>query len=226
VQPGQLRLVQGHSWSLAYEEQFYVIFPLIVAIGGARSRVFISMLFPLIVALCAIHLFLVDLGILGRTMTDYSFAIVFIAAGTFYAAHEALLRRLCATNAAPALGLLSIVIVFGPLLLPRLPAAGFLAPVWPVYFLCLVPFAAGWMITHAAYRDGILARILRTKALQLLGLISYSLYIWQQAFDAYPTLYLEDSMLTIAPLMFVFASASYFFIERPARALGKRFGSS
>jgi peptidoglycan/LPS O-acetylase OafA/YrhL len=209
----------GHSWSLAYEEQFYILFPLVVALGGARGRTFVSALFPLVVTLCAIHLFVVDLGVAGRTMVDYSFALVFISAGTFYAAHEAVLRRLCATKAAPVFAFLSVLVVFGPLLQPRLHAPVF---VEAIYFLCVVPFAAGWMVTYSAYRDGFLAQVLRTRTLQLLGLISYSLYIWQQVFDAYPSLYLADSLLLVTPLMLVAAAASYYFVERPMRELGRR----
>jgi peptidoglycan/LPS O-acetylase OafA/YrhL len=210
----------GHSWSLAYEEQFYIVFPLIVALAGTRSRAFVSMLLPLVVALCVIHLFVTNLGILGSTLVNYSFAVVFITAGTFYAANEATLRRLCATRAAPALALASFLIVFGPLLPASFPSSGFFAA---AYFMCLVPLAAGWMVTYSSFHEGIVAKVLRTWVLQFLGLISYSLYIWQQAFDAHPSLYLEWSLLMIAPLMLALATASYYFVERPAGKLGKRF---
>ncbi len=212
----------GHSWSLAFEEQFYLVFPLVVALGAIRSRAFVSMLFPAIVAISAVHLFFFDLGLAGRAIVGYSFSFAFIAVGTFFAANEQALRRACESRMAPAFTALATLAVFGPLFLPNFQASPAVQVAWSVYLLCAVPLAAGWMVTSTSCREGVFARILRSAPLQSLGLISYSLYVWQQAFLAPRSLYLAESPLTIPVLALVVATASFHWIEGPARELGKR----
>ena len=212
----------GHSWSLAFEEQFYLVFPLIVAVGAAQGTRFVAMVFPVLVVVAAVHLFVHDLGLAGQALVGYTFSFIFIAAGTFYAANEAVLRRVCAARFAPALTAIAAAVVFGPLFLTTFETTPLLAEVWTAYLLLAVPFCAGWLVTSASYRDGLFARLLRSVPLQFLGAISYSLYIWQQAFLAPPKLYLADGPLLYPVLALVVASASYYWIEGPARRLARR----
>jgi peptidoglycan/LPS O-acetylase OafA/YrhL len=57
-------------------------------------------------------------------------------------------------------------------------------------------------------------------------MISYSLYLWQQLFTGELSDYVGKSWLTFAPLMIVFATLSYYFIERPAARFAKRIAGA
>jgi peptidoglycan/LPS O-acetylase OafA/YrhL len=60
--------------------------------------------------------------------------------------------------------------------------------------------------------------------MQFLGLISYSLYLWQQLFTAPPVDYGNVGWLLFCPLMIAFAVLSYYLIERPCARFAKRLG--
>ena len=55
-----------------------------------------------------------------------------------------------------------------------------------------------------------------------IGLVSYSLYLWQQAFVAPAGYYLSPSLLQYVFLMAVFCLFSYYFVEKPFIRLGKK----
>jgi peptidoglycan/LPS O-acetylase OafA/YrhL len=65
-----------------------------------------------------------------------------------------------------------------------------------------------------------MGRILELQPLAWVGRISYSLYLWQQAF-ASPHLSLTSMPVRIAGL-FAVAAASYYIIERPMIKVGRR----
>ena len=65
-----------------------------------------------------------------------------------------------------------------------------------------------------------MGRILELQPLAWTGRISYSLYLWQQAFTS-PHLSLASMPLRIAGL-FAMAAASYYLIEKPMIKVGRR----
>ena len=71
--------------------------------------------------------------------------------------------------------------------------------------------------------EGLIPRILNSKPVVLLGLWSYSVYLWQQPFL---NRRIQDSPLTAFPLNIVLAVAlaatSYYLIERPVLRLRQR----
>ena len=73
-------------------------------------------------------------------------------------------------------------------------------------------------------RDGLRVFNLR---LHLVGVISYSLYVWQQLFLLHPVGAEPLGLLSRLPVnllcVFAVASLSYYLLERPLIALGKRF---
>jgi peptidoglycan/LPS O-acetylase OafA/YrhL len=76
-------------------------------------------------------------------------------------------------------------------------------------------------VLSVLYRDGALNALLRNRVLQFAGMISYSLYLWQEVFTAQGGFYLAGSWLTVPPLMFVAAALSYYCIERPCIRAGR-----
>jgi peptidoglycan/LPS O-acetylase OafA/YrhL len=74
---------------------------------------------------------------------------------------------------------------------------------------------------------GPMFRCLNFRPLVWIGTISYSVYIWQQIFLLYPSgKILPLGRLSLFPLniagVFAVASCSFYFLERPAIAFGKR----
>lgn len=67
---------------------------------------------------------------------------------------------------------------------------------------------------------GVFARLARQTAMQELGRVSYSLYLWQQMFLARADYYLTASLLSFAPLMLPVAWISYHLIEKSGLRIG------
>ena len=86
----------------------------------------------------------------------------------------------------------------------------------------LEPLCIAWLVGSSMYVKHWATRLLGSVPLQFLGMISYSLYLWQQLFTSRPAAYLDAPWLKFAPLMLVAAALSYYWVERPCIRLGKR----
>lgn len=215
----------GHSWSLAFEEQFYLAFPVIVLLFMPRLRsaliaIFAALtLFPFAKYLIAKDSF--------RLATDMAFYFSMIAAGAVAAAHEPTIRRLSASRTAVSLNIAAALFVGLVAALDMMQVAPGSVPsiaLRAVKTLGL-PLALMWLVTSAAHQQAAWTRVLASAPLTWIGTISYSLYLWQQLFSAEPWRYQQHAWLFAAPLMLVFAAASYYGSERPFMRLAKRFRS-
>lgn len=201
-----------HTWSLAIEEQFYVIFPvLLFALWKLGRRAVIWIL-----AMIAV----VSLGLAEWGWRDHPAANFFLApgrvwellAGSFcaFALHR---RTLPGNDVAAALGLLAIgVAVFLFDDTTPFPSLYTLLPVIGVLLIILF----GQQGTRVA-------ALLSMKPIVGIGLISYSAYLWHQPMFAFarirsltePSLAL---MLGLAVLSLILAAFSWRFVEQPFRA--------
>ncbi len=75
-----------------------------------------------------------------------------------------------------------------------------------------ISFLIGWLLTYPENR---LARILEQPTLRHLGLISYSLYLWQQIFSSKVNLHWSGDFPYNIVLCLLMAEFSYFLIEKP-----------
>jgi peptidoglycan/LPS O-acetylase OafA/YrhL len=171
-----------HMWSLAAEEQFYIIWPLLLLlflrIGGARTAAR-----ALIVLLAVAIIYRLVLLLQGASIarlyygpdTHADSLLIGCLAGYFYA-----FRRLPRIISSPRAREWSIA---GALVL-IIVAAVFLADIPPrlAYGTQLVPtlfaLVAGVFVTCAALGGSVVARALSLRPLVFLGRISYSLYLW------------------------------------------------
>jgi peptidoglycan/LPS O-acetylase OafA/YrhL len=213
----------AHFWSLAVEEHFYLLCPMAILFAGRRSRRFGWGV--LIVALCIFVWRSIDM--------KYGWLIPY--GGTVEQTTDTRLDALL-------WGCLAALVY--PKVEPRLKAARWknlwlpLSAVLIAATLLHVPgvtllqamlFPALLMST-AALPQSALSRILEWRFLRWLGRLSYSIYIWQQ-FAIFPVLVPHSPVAAIQHFpfniiwIFVFASASYYLIEKPAIRLGRRLES-
>jgi peptidoglycan/LPS O-acetylase OafA/YrhL len=202
-----------HMWSLSVEEQFYVIFPIIIyLIRGFSDK-------ARILLLCAATL----------TSLLYSAWMVFVdpAAAFFlvqFRAWELLIGSLLAINAIPNLarqwqaelvgaGGIALIVISVILISPNTPFPGLAA---------LPPCIGAAALIHSGAATKTLAgRILTFFPIRFVGLISYSLYLWHWPLIVFYRLFVnQPSRLEKGALLVICtiaAAASWRFIEKPFR---------
>ncbi len=189
----------AHTWSLAVEEQFYLGWPLLFAALAPMLRWW---LLAIGLAGCTIGI-AVDPLVFQSNFTSFGC----IAAGALYAVSPGL-RQMCGrTTSTPAWLAAASLLVVGPLV-----GLG-------IFVIVLLPFLVAYVIFAGKALRWVCA-ILETRALQIIGAGSYSLYLWQQLFLAPPARYLVAPFsLALLPVIVVL---SVRWIERPFIRLGRR----
>ncbi|HET6942687.1 MAG TPA: acyltransferase [Sphingomicrobium sp.] len=183
----------AHTWSLAVEEQFYLAWPLLLTLLHRRAL----WLAVSIAALLAVYL-----AVPHQFHSNWiSFSC--IAAGALYATNASVRDRIAALASYAAwIGAVAVFVA--------VPFIGFklsvLTPLLVVYIL------------FAARQLPVVVKILEAGPLNAVGLCSYSLYLWQQAFLASPLQYVAEPLaLALLPPVVL---ASYLFIEKPFGRVG------
>jgi len=195
-----------HIWSLCVEEHSYVLLALISVVVSGRANV-VRLLVAL--SLLAMANGAISYWVFGMDYetsywrTDVHIASILLSAAICLLKADgrlpAFLRKQPAALAAAA----------GAVLL-------FLDPVpTPVHYLLGVPLLA-LAVNTLDFAGGYLTGLLSSRPMVMLGLWSYSLYLWQQPF--YKFVY--DRNVTPIPMLaavFACALASYYIVEKPAR---------
>ncbi|MBR26683.1 MAG: hypothetical protein CML46_07045 [Rhodobacteraceae bacterium] len=207
-----------HTWSLAVEEQFYIVFPLVyVGLLGVARRAM-----PwLLAGLAAGGLIFADwMTIQDRNLSFYWLLsrLWELGAGAWLAhmlhVRPEFLRLPILRRTMPALGLALIV---APMFLPQIE--------WRHPGLTTAPTVLGavLVIWFAGGRDPA-TRLLSSRIFVGVGLISYSLYLWHYPIYAFGRLHDPDPTvmhkLSWMALSFALAWFSWRVVERPFRARG------
>ncbi|MEL7255975.1 MAG: acyltransferase family protein [Pseudomonadota bacterium] len=202
-----------HTWSLAVEEQYYLLFPvfLILVWRFGRNRVFWT-----IAALAALSLLLAEWGWRNEPLINFYFTpsrAWELFAGSL-AAFIVQRRGVQTNNVLSLLGLLAIgfaVLTYdGTVPFPSVYA---LVPIMGVVLLILYASADTWA-----------ARLLSTRALVGVGLISYSAYLWHQPLFAFARIKGFHSSAVLGGLAVAamcLAVLSWRYVEQPFRNKSK-----
>jgi peptidoglycan/LPS O-acetylase OafA/YrhL len=206
-----------HTWSLAVEEQYYILFPLLLMLLHRIGRQ--------IIPLVLIVLSLASFALAEHGADSESAAAFFLLparawellAGSLCAVY--LLRRpdplAASTGLQSFLALAGLVMILGSVI--------FLDGDTPFPGVYALPTIVGTVLVICFARSGNLAgRLLALRPLVLMGLISYSAYLWHQplfAFTrhAYAVEPPEMLMLALAVLSVLLAYLSWRFVEAPFR---------
>lgn len=204
----------GHSWSLSVEEQFYLLWPLTFVVAGAvRSRVALWLVLLAPVSRVVTHLITPAsaLDFMFHTRFDSLLVGCLIALNRDDCDRKRIWRVL--GNGHVAFAAVLFLVLGSPLLLERFHGL-YHYPVGASLEAVAVGSIILWAIRHPGGRVG---AVLNSRPARRLGLISYSLYLWQQPFFSSELL---GSVLgrfpvnCLAPL--VLAELSYRMIERPS----------
>ena len=205
-----------HTWSLSVEEQFYILFPILLLV---TFKYFRQYLIHILILGFIISLGLADWG--SRNHPSFNFYVLptrgwELLAGSILAYFEITLGHRSKNKTLnlmlPTIGLLlighSILFFNDKMFHPSLYSLS------PIIGVCLII----WF----SQKDEIITKILSTKLFVGIGLISYSLYLWHYPIFAFARINLlsEDDIINKIILIIValvFAVISYYLIEKPFR---------
>jgi Predicted acyltransferases len=212
----------GHLWSLSVEEQFYVLWPLTLLVLRERRALIVAVaaIFtgPLVRVAILEWIFHVDPHSLNGMLTSFPAMFDYLATGCALALlRPRLLTRMwyLRLTASPGLAL-AVPLV---LLINRMgsqPVAILLGS--PVMNVCIA-----LLIESSTRHAGSLAgRFLNWTPVVFLGVLSYSLYLWQSPFFDHRSNAWTNAFPQNLMLVFLAALLSYFLIERPLLRLRRR----
>jgi peptidoglycan/LPS O-acetylase OafA/YrhL len=210
----------GHGWSLSVEEQFYLVWPVVLLFLGKHRALKVACA---VIILCPVirlgywyhYPSLVDeeMGYRFETVAD-SIAVGCLLAGT----HERLqLRRLYRKLLASRLFIIVPIVVLYASLLPHSSRLGLVGGI----ALQNIGIAAciAWSLTNTSGKIG---KVLNAKPMVFVGVMSYSIYLWQQPFLNPQSAGLIVSFPLNLFLIGAASLASYYVIERPSLVVRRR----
>jgi len=202
-----------HTWSLSVEEQFYILFPVVLLISFKYSKKYLVHILILS--------FIVSLGLADWGSKNYPSASFYflhtrmweLLAGSILAYFE-ITKGLRSKNKTlnlilPSIGLFlilhSILFFNNQMFHPSFYTS------YPIIGVCLIIWFSG--------KNELVTKILSTKLFVGVGLISYSLYLWHYPIFAFTRLtgITGDNIiyeLILLIILLVSSILSYFFIER------------
>ena len=214
-----------HTWSLAVEEQFYVLFPLLLLAlwrFGTRRLAFI------LSAMIITSLGLAELG--WRTHTTANFYL--LPTRSWELLSGSLIALLTLKNVLPIkrerissfLAALGLVMICAPIFI-----YGEQTPFPSVY--ALAPVLGTGLIISFATSKCLAGRLLASRPLVFVGLISYSAYLWHQPLFAFARIISIQSpsvrimqILAVGSLVLAFLTRKY--VELPFRIKNRVSGKS
>ena len=211
-----------HTWSLSVEEQFYILFPIVLLV---TFKYFKNHLLTILVIGLIISLQMADWG--SRNYPSASFYFLNtrmweLLVGSILAYFEITLGHRSKNKTLnlilPSVGVFlighSILFFYDKMFHPS--------------FYSLSPIIGVCLIIWFSNKDELITKILSTKLFVGIGLISYSLYLWHYPIFSFARIaeFTQGNLfkkLLLGIFIIILSVFSYYFIERPARDKSNRF---
>ena len=209
----------GHTWSLAVEEQFYLLWPAVVAYLGISRGLRVAL--GAMIAAPVLRVALYYGWPAQRPLVDQAFPFVFDALATGCAL--AILRPRLWADRRYRTVLESPLFVLVPVVVGATyafsPSVGLSLLVGRTVIHVGVALCVDWAIRFPESRVG---KVLNCRPMVWIGVASYSLYLWQQLFLCrYHAAWSTSFPLNVV-LAFAAATASYHLVEQPFLRLRER----
>tara|TARA_A100001015_G_scaffold203797_1_gene227748 strand:- start:4436 stop:6394 length:1959 start_codon:yes stop_codon:yes gene_type:complete len=204
-----------HTWSLAVEEQYYILFPLLALMLSRKDKIFNILIISFLFLISFLSLI-----ILRDTYPSGSFYLLPFRAweillgvfGYFYFSYSKKIHSTLINNILSLIGfgMICYSIVFFSKETP-----------FPSLYTLIPTFGCIFIIISAV--DGtILNKLLKTSFLVKIGLVSYSAYLWHHPIFAFTRLsslnFMFEALVPILILLtFLLAFFSFHYIESPFR---------
>ncbi len=201
-----------HTWSLGVEEQFYLLWPSIFFLARGWRNVFligIAIVLPLLSQRIGPDWYAFEYIAVGALIATFKDARNFIER---WASSWAMLAAVALVFVTPLLGKIAIV---------------------QALLLTAQPAVLAFILFGALAGNGPFARLITKAPMQKLGLVSYSVYLWQEMASAprewfglatNAELYLNRYAL-LCWFFLVPALLSYRYVEQPLIAVGRKWSA-
>ncbi|OCG32739.1 hypothetical protein A9G34_04235 [Gilliamella sp. Choc4-2] len=229
-----------HTWSLAVEEQFYIILPVILLILLKMKQRSIKLVLTVLFIIAFISFLLAQISPESAFLTKYNYYSLFTGrAGELLigsiigiisvnidnkhnglnnlAQQQALLIRCNIMSFIGLIGIvLSITFISDKILFPS--------------FWAVIPAISAATILYCYHPKTIVSRLLSLKPVVFVGKISYSLYLWHWPIIVLTRKYLfikefnsAEQYIIVSLITLILSIISYFLIERPCRINKRSF---
>jgi peptidoglycan/LPS O-acetylase OafA/YrhL len=220
----------AHFWTLSIEEQFYLFAPVLLITNTNR---YIKLVLALAIAVPVTdYLGFNNVGVFYTNHVLHTATFIFLAIfnrGALYILSGSLLaifvfKRIIPLHSFQNKKYLSLVLLLCAFAVHFPYENGFVVPyVCAILFTILILAVIALNITKSNF----LTTLLSNKVLVKIGILSYSLYIWQQIFTVYQPWagrfkYADSEILNLM-VLFIVAWASYTFYESKFLKLKKRY---
>ena len=205
-----------HTWSLSVEEQYYILFPIVLLITFKYFKKYL------------IHFlifgFIISLGLADWSSRNYPSASFYflhtrmweLLAGSILAYFEITIGHRSQNK------ILNLILPFIGLILIGYSIIFFNDEMYHPSFYTLSPIIGVCLIIWFSNKDELFTKILSTRLFVGIGLISYSLYLWHYPIFVFAAkLKISDgnifTKLLIGVFVLILSIASYYLIEKPFR---------
>jgi peptidoglycan/LPS O-acetylase OafA/YrhL len=219
--------VIGHYWTLALEEQFYLTWPVLMLLFARRRLLPVLAVIMLLAPILRVACYFLTPGSRGQIAMMFHTGFDAIAAGVLLGellrrpSAKAWLENLAANRWVLGTAILFPVVI-SPLLVNHFRGAYEITIGKSLELACLVI-----VVTAAVSFPGtLLFRFLNWRPLVFVGILSYSLYVWNNLFLYSAGHWRVNSLPFNFLCVLGMALASHYLVERPFLQLKDRFHKS
>jgi len=219
-------ILVAHAWSLSVEEQFYLLWPVLLFLS-CRWRKSVPFALAVMIGMPVVRMLLIMLAERNAEALVLSGSMDMLIVGCLLAlvrgnARWELLRRRW-VNAWSAAGMVGVAFVLIPYAETKL-TVGVASVLVAAFGDTMTALCLGGILIFSVEGavegpESVAGRFLNMRVVRHVGIVSYSLYLWQQLFAFGPL----GAHASVYVWMIVAAELSYWLIERPVYRLRARW---